>query len=74
LHLAADHTSGIVRGLGRAPSAGQLVSATVSGYHVAFLVAAVMLGSAGVLLAVLLRRRDLAALALDSSPVPAGAA
>jgi EmrB/QacA subfamily drug resistance transporter len=71
--LAADHTSGIVRGLGRAPSAGQLVSATVSGYHVAFLAAAIMLGTAGVLLAVLLRRRDLATLALDSSPIAAGA-
>jgi EmrB/QacA subfamily drug resistance transporter len=66
--LAVNHTSSIVQGLGSAPSHEAVLAATVAGYHVAFIAAAVMLGSAAVLLAVLLRRRDLEGLALEAHP------
>ncbi len=71
--LAADHTSGIVHGLGRAAHPARVLAATVSGYHVAFLAAALMLGVAGVLLLALLRRHHLSGLELDPAVIAAAA-
>jgi EmrB/QacA subfamily drug resistance transporter len=58
--LAADRTSNALSGLGHAPSAGDSVSALVSGFQLAFLVAALLIGSGVVLLGTLLRRRHVA--------------
>jgi EmrB/QacA subfamily drug resistance transporter len=66
--LAAHQTSGLLHGSGTA--AAQL-AARVSGYHVAFTAAAIMLGVAAVLMLVVLRRRDVSGLELTTSPVPA---
>ncbi len=68
--LAADQTSSAVRSLGGAVSPERLVTATVSGYHAAFVAAAVMLGAGALMLALLLRRRHLAGIELDASAVP----
>jgi EmrB/QacA subfamily drug resistance transporter len=66
--LAASQTSSLLHGT-HAALAAQF-AARVSGYHVAFAAAAVMLGLGALLLAVLLRRRHLAGVELD----PTGAA
>jgi EmrB/QacA subfamily drug resistance transporter len=61
--LSASHTSSLIKG-GTAQ-----ITATVSGYHVAFLVAAIMIGSGGALLMVFLRKRHVEALDLDPAQV-----
>ena len=43
----------------------------MSGYHVAFAAAAVMLGAGAIILAIVVRRRDVEALELDPAAVPA---
>ncbi len=53
--LAASRTGSLLHGAGPAHAAGQL-AARVSGYHVAFLAAAVMLAIGAVLMAFVLRR------------------
>ncbi len=63
--LAASQTSSLLHG-----SAGQL-AARVSGYHVAFAAAAVMLGVGAVVLAALVRRRHVLTVDVDALPVPA---
>jgi EmrB/QacA subfamily drug resistance transporter len=69
--LSASQTSSLLHG--HAVSRFAEFSALVSGYHVAFAAAAVMLGSGAVLLALLLRRRHLESLELDPSAVPVAA-
>ncbi len=64
--LAVDHTSSLLRHGGTSQ-----VAATVAGYHVAFLAAALMIAAGVVLLLALLRRRHLAGLDLDSPAIPA---
>jgi EmrB/QacA subfamily drug resistance transporter len=61
--LSTSHTSSLVK-----HGTGQ-VAATVSGYHVAFLVAAIMIGSGGVLLMLFLRKRHVEDLELDPAKV-----
>jgi len=61
--LAADHTSSLLQS-GPGGMAAQL-AARVSGYHVAFTVAAVMMVAGAALLAALLRRRHMAGVSLD---------
>jgi MFS family permease len=63
--LAASHTTNLLKS-----GTGQ-VTALVSGYHVAFAAAAVMLGLGAVLLVALLRRRDVENLDLAAVPVAA---
>ena len=63
--LSASQTSSLLHG-----GSAQL-AARVSGYHVAFAAAAVMLGVGAVLLMVLVRRRDLAGVDIEALPVPA---
>ncbi|HET9073393.1 MAG TPA: MFS transporter [Solirubrobacteraceae bacterium] len=65
--LSADHTTALIRG------GAARVTATVSGYHIAFLAAAIMLVTGAVLLVTLLRRRHLESLELDPSAVMAAA-
>ncbi len=58
--LSVDHTTSLLRHGGVSQ-----VAATVSGYHVAFLAAAIMIGTGAVLLVALLRRRHVAGLDLE---------
>jgi EmrB/QacA subfamily drug resistance transporter len=61
--LSTSHASSLARsGTGR-------VAATVSGYHVAFLGAGIMLAAGAVLLVVFLRKRDVESLELDPAKV-----
>ena len=60
--LAVDHTNNLIKG-----GTGH-VAATVSGYHVAFLAAAIFMAAGAVLLVVFLRKRHIEGLELD----PAG--
>ena len=68
--LAASQTSSLLHGHA---SAAATAVAEVSGYHVAFAAAAGMLGVGGVILAVMLRPRDVRALERDLVPAPAAA-
>src|SRR5205807_4416550 len=54
--LAANTTSSTLSALGHAPSAAARLSALVDGFHVAFLVGAVLMASGVVLLGLLVRR------------------
>jgi MFS family permease len=63
--LAASKTSSVLRGLHGSASAAASIAARVSGYHVAFIAAAVMLGAAALILALVLRQRHLEGLALE---------
>jgi predicted MFS family arabinose efflux permease len=65
--LSAGRTTGLLGSLGHAPSAGDRVSALVSGFQLAFLVAAVMIGSGSVLLAAVVRRRHVELIDLESA-------
>ena len=69
--LSASQTSSLLHS-GHAALAVQL-AARVSGYHVAFAAAAIMLGSGAVLLSVLLRRRHLESLVIDPSTLAVAA-
>lgn len=66
--LSASQTSGLLHGLGGHPGGAAALAARVSGYHVAFAAAAIMLGIGAVLLAVLLRRRHVDGLELELTP------
>jgi EmrB/QacA subfamily drug resistance transporter len=63
--LAASQTSGLLHGSGAGHSVAAQLAARVSGYHVAFAAAAVMLGLAAVILVTRLRRRHERDLDLD---------
>jgi predicted MFS family arabinose efflux permease len=66
--LAASQTSSLLHGAAGGAGAAAAVAARVSGYHVAFAAAAIMLG-AGVLIMVLaLRRRHVRAIELAPAP------
>jgi hypothetical protein len=62
--LAASQTSSVLRGAG---AAGAL-AARVSGYHVAFAAAAVMLGAGALIMVLALRRRHVRAIELAPAP------
>ncbi len=61
--LAVDQTTSFFRNLGHAPSAHDGLAALVQGYRVAFLAAAILLALGAVLVAGVLRRRDVAGIA-----------
>jgi EmrB/QacA subfamily drug resistance transporter len=56
--LAASETSGTLADLGHAPRGGDRAQALVNGFHVAFFAGAVVTATAGILLLLLLRRKD----------------
>jgi EmrB/QacA subfamily drug resistance transporter len=68
--LAASQTSSLLHGAG-SQAAG--LAARVSGYHVAFLAAAIMLAAGALILAVALRREHVDGLELDPNPAAAAA-
>ncbi|MGH7750103.1 MAG: MFS transporter, partial [Candidatus Dormibacteria bacterium] len=53
--LATQHTTGALSALHHAPSVAEQASALVSGFHVAFVAAALLMGAAAVLLATMVR-------------------
>jgi len=55
--LAANRTSNVLGGLGHAPAPGDQVSALVSGFQLAFFVAALLIASGAVLMGLLVRRQ-----------------
>jgi len=59
--LATDRTASALRALGHAPSPADQASALVSGFHVAFVAAAILMATAAALLPVLVRGRDVVA-------------
>jgi EmrB/QacA subfamily drug resistance transporter len=70
--LAAHKTSSALAGGGASSAHDQLV-ALVDGYQLAFTGAAILLGTAAVLLLVLLRPRDVTAIDVEAMPAPAAA-
>jgi EmrB/QacA subfamily drug resistance transporter len=66
--LAASQTSSLLHG---GASAATSVAAKVSGYHVAFAAAAIMLAVGAVILALTIRARDVRGLELQPSALPA---
>ncbi len=65
--LSVDHTQNLIK------TGVNTTQATVAGYHVAFLAAAVMMATGAVLLVVLLRRRHLEGLEFDPAALTAAA-
>ena len=66
--LAADRTSSSLSALGHAPAPTDRTSALVSGFQLAFLVSAALLASGVALLGVVVRRRDVATIDLETAP------
>jgi EmrB/QacA subfamily drug resistance transporter len=58
--LAASHTSSVLAGLGHTPSPGDRTSALVDGFHTAFLTGGGLMAAGVILLAAMLRNRDVA--------------
>jgi EmrB/QacA subfamily drug resistance transporter len=67
--LAANQTTSYLQGLGHRPAPAELSAGLVEGYQVAFMAAAILVAVGAILLALLLRRRDVP----DVSAEPAGA-
>jgi EmrB/QacA subfamily drug resistance transporter len=71
--LAASQTSRLLGGSHLSPASAAGLAARVSGYHVAFLAAALMLAAGGIILALALRPRHVRDLEGELTPVPAPA-
>jgi EmrB/QacA subfamily drug resistance transporter len=71
--LAASQTNSLLHGASNQAHTAAALAARVSGYHVAFAAAAIMLGVGALILAVALRRRDVENLELELTPAPAPA-
>jgi EmrB/QacA subfamily drug resistance transporter len=68
--LAADRTASVLADLGRPPSALDQAVAVVDGFHVAFVGAALLLAGAAIVLALLLRKQDVANVNPEAPLVP----
>jgi hypothetical protein len=71
--LAASQTSSLLTGSHAAPASALGLAARVSGYHVAFLAAALMLAAGGLILALVLRPRHVRDLEGELAPAVAAA-
>ena len=71
--LAADKTSSVLGGIGHVPSALDRASALVDGFQVAFVAGGVLMAFGVILLAVLLRKRDVPGLDIGTEPAIAEA-
>ena len=69
--FAVSKTNDTLTGLGRSPQPADQAQALVDGFHVAYVGSAILVASAAVLLAVLLRRRDVVVVGEgEAAPVP----
>ena len=66
--LAADRTTGALGSLGHAPGGADRVSAMVSGFQLAFLVAAGMIAAGAAVMAVLVRREHVELIDVEAQP------
>jgi hypothetical protein len=71
--LAASQTGSLLASSHASPMSAAGLAARVSGYHVAFLAAALMLAAGGVILALVLRPRHVREMQLDPAALPAPA-
>jgi len=71
--LAADHSKALIHGLGAGATHVQIVGATLSGYHVAFIAAAIMMATGAAILPMFLRRSHVESVELDPAALPAAA-
>ncbi|MFL5909534.1 MAG: MFS transporter [Gaiellaceae bacterium] len=71
--LAANRTSGVLSGLGHAPSPADHASALVDGFQAAFVAGGVLMAAGVILLAVLLRNRDVPRIDVTGEPALAEA-
>jgi EmrB/QacA subfamily drug resistance transporter len=71
--LAADRTTSVLEDLGRAAGAQDRLSALVDGFHLAYLGGIGLIAVGAVVLLVVLRARDMAAIDPDTQPVAVGA-
>jgi predicted MFS family arabinose efflux permease len=71
--VAADHTSSATAGLGHAPSASERTAALVGGFTTAFTIAGVLMVAGAIVLMVLVRKRDVAAIVPGQEPAMATA-
>jgi EmrB/QacA subfamily drug resistance transporter len=69
--LAASRTSNVIGGLGHAPSGADTVSAVVSGYQLAFFVAAALIASGVVIMGAFLRGRHVQLIDVAEEPAMA---
>jgi hypothetical protein len=69
--LAADRTSNWLHDLGHPPSAADRAAALVEGFQVAFTSAAILVAFGAVLMALLLRSRDVENVSPEQGMVPA---
>jgi EmrB/QacA subfamily drug resistance transporter len=70
--LAANKTADHLTGLGRPPARADQAAAAVEGFHVAFVGASILVASGAVLIALALRKSDVANIDPEASPVVAG--
>ena len=71
--LAASQTGRLLASAHVAPASAAGLAARVSGYHVAFLAASLMLAVGGLILAVALRPRHVRDIQTEATPIPAAA-
>jgi len=69
--FAASRTSNVLGGLGHAPSHLDTLGAMVSGFQLAFLIAAALIGTAAVLLALVVRREHVELIDVEAQPAMA---
>ncbi len=66
--LSADRSSGLLSSLGHAPTPGDRVSALVSGFRLAFFVAACLLAAGSVVVAAVIRREHVTGIDVEAPP------
>jgi hypothetical protein len=71
--LAADRTTSVLEDLGRTAGAQDRLSALVDGFHLAYLGGVGLIVVGGIVLLLVLRTRDMAAIDPEAEPVMAGA-
>jgi EmrB/QacA subfamily drug resistance transporter len=69
--LAAHRTTDVIQGVGHAATAHDKAFAAVEGFQVAFIAAAILVAFGAIVLAVLLRSRDVATVSPEQEVVPA---
>jgi hypothetical protein len=69
--LAASHTRSDLSGLGHVPGHADVLVAQVAGYHLAFWIGAAFIAAGAAAIALLIRRRDVAAITAEEVAVVA---